>query len=195
MPCWIFRGFWLLLLQTFSSSSWLLKAFYKSLTLMELPHSHFRSLPPLSQIPFKFKFCPTHAAISVIHILCHLQNATPRPTVGTAPQFCLSDQFCAFSPVVPCNYRLSPCSWELFWGLGKPLLWQWGPLVVAAAPWNQPGSWQSIRAPCLRGKSLGSAGTVWINPAWGKPCCLPRGHHHLGEDFFAGIREQRMCRH
>lgn len=155
--------------------------------------SHFGSLPPPSQTLLNSNLVPLHAAISVICLLCHLQNATPRLTVSTPPWFCLSDQFCAFSPAVPGSHRLAPHSWELCWGLGKPLLWQWDPLVVATEPWDPLGAWQGVRAAYLRGKSPDSADTVWLSPAWGKPCCLPRGHHHLENFLLQALGSRGLC--
>lgn len=78
-------------------------------------------------------------------------------------------------------------------GAVKALALAMGPVGGGSRSQDQPGACQGVRAPCLRGKSLGSAGTVWVSPAWGKPCCLPRGHHHLGNFLLQALGSRGLC--
>lgn len=153
--------------------------------------SHFGSLPPPSQTLLNSNLVPLHAAISVICLLCHLQNATPRLTVSTPPWFCLSDQFCAFSPAVPGSHRLAPHSWELCWGLGKALAVAMGPVGGGNRTLGSAGCLAGCQSSLSQGKVTRQCRHCVVKSCLGETPLSPQRSPSPGELFVAGIREQR----
>jgi len=132
---------------------------------LSLPHHKFL----LNSNP-----APLHAAVSVIHHPCHLQNPTPRVAMRTTSRFLLPDQFCAHLIIAAFSRRAAPHSQEPCWRPCKTLAAVvMGPVGDCSRVPGSAGCLAGPRSPACLGAVTGQRSHSTDGPARGKPCCHP----------------------